>query len=100
MKLSDLERVNHLVSQLGDMRRLIVMAEQADPAAFQLYIEAPGDSSLRMSLEGASTTHSRGIATSPQFLAQLKQLGLTELRCRQDAMLSELAALGVDPMAE
>jgi hypothetical protein len=100
MKLKHLERVNHLVTQLDDIRRLTNMAEQADPAAFQLFIEAPGDSSLRMSQEGASTTHSLGVATSRPFLEELKRLGVAELRSRQGAILEELSALGVDPRAE
>src|SRR5215213_3293397 len=44
MKLKDLERVNHLVTQLDDIRRLTGMAEQANPTALKLFIEAPGDS--------------------------------------------------------
>lgn len=97
MKLQDLERVNHLVSELADIRNLITMAERAEPAAFQLFVEAPGDASLRMSREGASTTHSRGISTSDGFLAHLKRLAVAELNARRETILAELTSLGVDP---
>ncbi|MGE0224671.1 MAG: hypothetical protein AB7F35_04870 [Acetobacteraceae bacterium] len=97
MKLQNLERVNHLVSELTDIRSLIVMAQRAEPAAFQLFVEAPGDASLRMSQEGASTTHSRGITASPTFLADLKRLAVDELEAHRRRVLEELVALGVDP---
>ena len=97
MKLADLDRVNHLVTDLEDMRRLQTMAEAAEPGAFQLFIEAPGDSSLRMSLEGASTTHSRGLSATEAFLLALKNLAVAELRERRQSVLTELRGLGVDP---
>jgi len=97
MKLQDLDRVNHLVSDLADIRNLIAMAERAEPAAFQLFVEAPGDASLRMSREGASTTHSRGISTSDGFLEHLKHLAIAELNTRREMVLAELTSLGVDP---
>ena len=96
MKLSDIEKVNHLVADLGEIQALIHMAEQADPPLFQLFIEAPGDSSLRMSKEGASTAHSGGVTVSEGFLDRLKELALGELRARRDVVLGELTALGVD----
>jgi hypothetical protein len=97
MKLADLDRVNHLVTELADMKTLQAMAEAAEPAAFQLFIEAPGDSSLRISLEGASTTHSRGLSASEGFLLALRTLAVEELRARRLAVLTELRALGVEP---
>ena len=96
MKLSDIDRVNHLVSELEDVKALITMAERAEDNAYQVVIEAPGDSSLHMSEEGASTTHSRGISVSAGFLAQVKQLAVAELQSHQQAILAELSALGVD----
>ena len=96
MKLQDLERVNHLVSELKDIRDLITMAERADASAFQLFIEAPGDASLRLSREGASTTHSRGVTASDGFLGNLKQLAVVELISHRDRTLAELQGLGVD----
>ncbi len=96
MKLSDIDRVNHLVSELDDLKALIAMAARAESNAYQVVIAAPGDSSLHMSEEGASTTHSRGIAVSPGFLAQVKQLAVAELQSRQQGILAELSALGVD----
>jgi len=96
MKLTDIDRVNHLVTELDDVKSLIAMAARAEGNAYQVVIEAPGDSSLHMSEEGASTTHSRGISASPGFLAQVKQLAVAELQSRQKGILAELAALGVE----
>ncbi|MGE0415953.1 MAG: hypothetical protein AB7O80_04030 [Acetobacteraceae bacterium] len=96
MKLQDLDRVNHLVSELADIRNLIITAQRAEPHVFQLFIEAPGDASLRISHEGASTTHSRGMSGSPEFLARLKDLAVNELIAGRDRIVAELTALGVD----
>jgi hypothetical protein len=96
MKLADIDRVNHLVGELGEVKGLIALAERSEPAMFQLFIEAPGDASLRMSQQGASTTHSRGVAVTDGFLASLKQLAVAELRALQQRILAELTALGVD----
>ncbi len=96
MKLGDIDRVNHLVGELGEVKGLIALAARSEPAVYQLFIEAPGDASLRMSQQGAATTHSRGVAVSDGFLASLKQLAVVELQARQEHILAELAALGVD----
>jgi hypothetical protein len=96
MKLADIDKVNHLVTDLKEMRSLIHVAEQAEPAMFQLFIESGGDSSLRMSSEGASTSHAGGVAVSVAFLGRLKELALEELRAKRDAIVKELEALGVD----
>ncbi len=96
MKLTDIDRVNHLVAELEDVKALIVMAGRAEENAYQVVIDAPGDASLHMSEEGASTTHSRGIGVSPGFLAQVKQLAVAELQSHRNAILTELTALGVD----
>ena len=96
MKLADIDKVNHLVSTLEDMRSLIRRAEQADPSMFQLFIEAGGDASMKMSQEGASTSHSGGVAVSEGFLEQLRALALGELRAKRDGILAELSGLGVD----
>ncbi len=96
MKLGNLDRVNHLVADLEDVKSLIGLAEKVEPNAYQVFIEAPGDASLRMSEQGATTTHSRGLAVSAGFLADVKQLTINELRARQQAIRSELATLGVD----
>jgi hypothetical protein len=71
------------------------MAVRAEDNAYQVVIDAPGDSGLHMSEEGASTTHSRGIAMSPGFLARMQQPAVAELQSRQPGILTELAALGV-----
>ena len=96
MKLADIEKVNHLVHELEDVRRLIVTAEGADTSRFQLLIEAGGDSSLKMSEEGSSTTHYRGIDVTAGFLTKLKKLAITELHEKQQRIVKELSALGVE----
>jgi hypothetical protein len=99
MKLSDIDKVNHLVAALADINGLIGTAETAEPAAFQLLIEAPGDASFKMSAEGASTSHSRGTEVSNGFLASLKDLAVAELRARREIVLRDLGALGVETAA-
>lgn len=96
MKLADIDRVNHLVSELEDVKALIATASRAETTAYQVVIEAPGDTGLRMSDEGASTSHSRGIGVSAGFLTEVKQLAVAELQARQKTILAELTALGVD----
>jgi hypothetical protein len=96
MKLTNIDRVNHLVTELEDVKALIVLAERAEDNAYQVVIDAPGDASLHMSEEGASTTHARGIGVAPGFLAQVKQLAVAELQSQQKGILTELAKLGVD----
>ena len=96
MKLADIGKVNHLVAALADINGLIETAEAAEPATFQLLIEAPGDASFKMSAEGASTSHSRGTEVSADFLASLKRLAVAELHARRDIVLQDLGSLGVD----
>ena len=96
MKLTDIDRVNHLVTELTDIEALIVIADHADAAAYQVFIETPGDGGIRLSAEGASTSHSRGIDVSPDFLTSLKTLALTELQAKRQRVLADLAALGVE----
>ena len=96
MKLGDIEKVNHLVAALADIRSVIHRAEQAEPSMFQLFIEAGGEANLRMSKEGASTSHSGGVSVSDEFLESLRQLALGELLARRDGILGELSVLGVD----
>jgi hypothetical protein len=96
MKLTDIDKVNHLIADLGEINSLIATAEAAEPSTLQLLVEAPGDASFRMSAEGASTAHSRGTGVTAGFLASLKQLAVAELQTRRGAVLNDLAALGVD----
>lgn len=96
MKITDIERVNHLVVELSDVKALIEMAGRAEGSAYQVFIEAPGDASLRMSLEGSSKAHSQGIGVSAAFLDQVKQLAIAELQARRQNLLAELSGLGVD----
>ena len=74
MKIEDIDKVNHLIGELNGMKQLITHAEQADPAEYELFIKLPGDASIRMSNEGAASTHYQGYAVSPEFLAKLRAL--------------------------
>jgi hypothetical protein len=99
MKLTDIDKVNHLIADLAEINSLIKTAETAEPAMFELLIDAPGDASFKMSAEGASTAHSRGTGVSDAFLGNLKKLAVGELRARRDVVLKDLAGLGVDTSA-
>ncbi|MBN8900924.1 MAG: hypothetical protein BGO51_19765 [Rhodospirillales bacterium 69-11] len=96
MKLADIDRVNHLVSDLDEIKRLIEVATRAEVAAYQVFVEAPGDASLKMSQDGPSTSHAQGVGVSEGFLKRLKQLALDELHAKQSKILAELGALGVE----
>lgn len=96
MKIQDIDKVNHLIEELKGMKQLIAHAEHADPTDCELFIKLPGDASIRMSGEGAASTHYQGYAVSPDFLAKLKCLAVEELEERRRGIIAELAALGVD----
>jgi hypothetical protein len=96
MKLTDIERVNHLVGELEDIKSLIQAAERAEIGAYQVFVEAPGDASLRMSQEGPSTSHARGVGVSDGFLTRLKQIAVEELQAKRAGILADLAKLGVE----
>ena len=96
MKIQDIDKVNHLIGELTGMKELIVHAEKANPADFELFIKLPGDASVRMSGEGAASTHYQGYAVAPEFLRKLQQLALEELDARRRGIIGELAALGVE----
>ncbi len=96
MKIKDVERINHLLAELKDIQELIAHAERAEPGAFELFVELPGDASIKMSEEGASSSHYEGYSASRAFVERLKTLALEELRTRQRAIEQELAKLGVE----
>ncbi len=96
MKMSDIDKVNHLVGELNGMNTLIAHTSNADTADFELFIKLPGDSSIRMSSEGAASTHYQGFSASSDFLRRLQRLAVEELNGRKQAIIAELAALGVD----
>jgi len=96
MKMRDIEKVNHLIGELNSMNTLIAHTGNADPADCELFIKLPGDSSIRMSSEGAASTHYQGFSTSPDFLRRLQRLAVEELNTRRQAIIAELAAFGVD----
>ncbi len=96
MRMSDIDRVNHLIAELTAMNALIAHTTDADPSECELFIKLPGDSSIRMSSEGAASTHYQGFSASPDFLRRLQRLAVEELNTRKQAIVAELAGLGVD----
>jgi len=96
MKLKDIDRVNHLIAELGTVKDLVSLTERADPADLKLYIEGPAEVSLEMSAGGEESTHYHGFSATAAFLARLKELALEELAARQRAIVDELASLGVE----
>jgi hypothetical protein len=95
MKIQDIDKVNHLVAELNSMKELIGHAERADPADYEAFIKLPGDASIRISSEGAASTHYEGFSASAEFLRKLQGLAIDELDARRRAIIAELAALGV-----
>ena len=96
MKIKDVEQINHLLAELKSAQDLISHAERAEPRDFELFVELPGDASIKMSEEGASSTHYEGFAASRALLEKLKALALEELRTRQRGIEKDLAKLGVE----
>ena len=96
MKIQDIDRVNHLVAELNGLKELIGHAGHAGPADYELFIKLPGDASIRMSNEGAASTHYQGYAVSPEFLAKLRGLAVEELNARRRGIIAELATFGVE----
>lgn len=96
MKIQDIDRVNHLVAELNGMKELIAHAEHAEPADFEVFIKLPGDASIRMSGEGAASSHYSGFSASSDFLDRLQRLSIEELDARRRGIIAELAKLGVE----
>jgi len=96
MKIQDIDKVNHLIAELNGMKELIGHAERADPADCELFIKLPGDASMRLSSEGAASTHYQGFSASPEFLRRLQRLAIEELGARRAGIIAELATLGVE----
>ena len=61
-----------------------------------MFIKLPGDASIRMSSEGAASTHYEGFSASPDFLHKLQRLAVEELDARRRGIIADLAALGVE----
>ena len=99
MKIQDIDKVNHLIGELNGMRELIIHVQGADPSDYELFIKLPGDASVRMSSEGAASTHYQGYSVSPEFLQKLQQLALEELDARRRGIITDLGALGVEAEA-
>jgi hypothetical protein len=97
MKIGDLDRVNHLIAELNSIKQLIDHAEKVDPVDYELFINLPGDASVRMSNEGAASTHYQGYAVPPDFLRKLQELALEEFNTRRRGIIAELTTLGVEP---
>jgi hypothetical protein len=96
MKIQDIDRVNHLIAELSGMKELIAHAERAEPADFEVFIKLPGDASIRMSSEGAASSHYSGFSASPEFLERLQRLSIEALDARRRSIIAELAGLGVE----
>jgi hypothetical protein len=96
MKIEDIDKVNHLIAELNGMKELIDHAKNAEPPDFEAFIKLPGDASIRLSAEGAASTHYLGFSASPDFLKRLQHLALDELGERRRAILADLAELGVE----
>ena len=99
MKIQDIDRVNHLIAELKALQELAGHAQAAEPADCELYIKLPGDASIRMSSEGASSTHYQGFSVSTDFLRSLQRLAIEEIDARRRAIVAELASLGVEAEA-
>jgi hypothetical protein len=96
MKIQDIDRVNHLIAELNGMKELIAHAERAELADFEVFIKLSGDASIRMSSEGAASTHYSGFSASPEFLGRLQRLSIEELDARRRSIVAELVSLGVE----
>lgn len=96
MKIQDIDRVNHLIAELKGMKELIAHAERAEPGDFEVFIKLPGDASIRMSGEGAASSHYSGFTASAEFLSRLQHLSVEELDARRRGIIAELAKLGVE----
>jgi hypothetical protein len=99
MKIQDIDRVNHLIAELNGIKELIGHAEHAEPADFEAFIKLPGDASIRLSGEGAASTHYSGFTASPEFLGRLQRLSIDELNAKRRGLVAELATLGVEAEA-
>jgi hypothetical protein len=96
MKIQDIDRVNHLVGELKGIKELITHAEHCEPGDYELFIKLPGDASIRLSSEGAASTHYSGFTASAGFLVRLQQLAIEELDAKRRGIVAELATLGVE----
>ncbi len=96
MKIKDVERINALLKARGEVLALIARVERAEPADCQMMIERGGDGSIKLSEEGADSTHYQGWPVSVGFLARLKALALEELGARRGEVERDLAAMGVE----
>jgi len=96
MKIKDVERINDLLKTRAAVVELIARVERAEPGDFELMVERGGDGSIRLSEEGADSTHFQGWPVSVGFLARLKVLALGELQARRSGVERDLAAMGVE----
>jgi hypothetical protein len=96
MKIKDVERINGLLKSREEVSELIARVARAEPADCQLMIERGGDGSIKLSEEGADSTHFQGYPVSVAFLGRLKALALEELGARRAGIEGDLAAMGVE----
>lgn len=78
------------------MKELISHSERSEPTDFEVFIKLPGDASIRMSSEGAASSHYAGFSASTDFLGRLQNLAIEELDRRRRDIMAELAQLGVE----
>lgn len=96
MKIKDVERINALLKAREQVLALIARVERAEPGDFELMIERGGDGSIKLSEEGADSTHYQGYPVTVAFLTRLKALSLEELGATRAGVEAELAAMGVE----
>jgi hypothetical protein len=96
MKIKDVERINALLKAREEVMGLIARVERAEAGDFELMIERGGDGSIKLSEEGADSTHYQGYPVSMAFLGKLQALSLAELGARRAELERELAGMGVE----
>jgi len=96
MKVEDVERINALLKARQEVSELIGRVERAEAGDVALMIERGGDGSIKLSEEGADSTHFQGYSVSLGFLARLKALSLEEMGSRRANVERDLAGMGVE----
>lgn len=96
MKIKDVERINDLLKARGVVLELLARVAAAELVDFALMIERGGDGSIKLSQEGADSSHYQGYPVSSGFLARLKALALEELGARRAEVERQLVDMGVE----
>ncbi len=80
VKISDIDKVNHLIGELKNMDALIAHTNDADPADCELF-KLRGDSSIKMSSEGAASTALPRLLSVARFSASVATVGNRRAWC-------------------